>query len=257
MRILLALLLLAGSAHAAPAFGVVLTNDTTKIRAEVTDLPGSNELLLVAWDDLPGPSPSGAMVFYKDQGTSETRYFAVGGGGPFSIVDHGRHTLIDGTLGAVYNLVQRDPDHPIRLVARSGRKLDPAAMLAKYSAYEHVAAPGEAKPAIEAAVAGAAAHASKLCSARLGPQIQWDQFTKAGKLALAKQAMAIFEALESLCGEKDYRAAVQALAAVRVELRADAPGLELKVGGATLTAVISDTNFNPRETARQWLENHL
>jgi hypothetical protein len=257
MRILLVVLLLAGSAHAAPAFGVVLTNDSTKIRIELADLPGSKDLFLVTWDDLPGASATGAMVFYKDQGSTETRYFAVGGGGPFAIVDRGRHTLISGTLVPVYGLVQRDPDHPTKLVAEPGKKLDPTAMLAKYGAFEHVGAPSEARPAIETAIASAAAHANQTCSAKLSPQIQWGDFTKAGKIALAKQAMAIFEALESLCGDKDYRAAVQALTALRVELRADPAGLELKAGGGTLTVTLSDTSFNPRESARQWLENHL
>lgn len=251
------LLLLAGSAHAAPAFGVVLTNDSTKIRIAIADLPGSKDLFLVTWDDLPGASAAGAMVFYRDQGRAETRYFAVGGGGPFAIVDRGRHTLIGGTLVAVYDLVQRDPDHPTRLVASAGKALDPAAMLARYAAFEHVGVAGEARPALEAAVASAAAHAGKTCSARLGAQVEWAGFAKAGKLALAKQAVAIFEALEALCGDKDYRAAVQALTAVRVELRADAAGLELKTDGAALTATLGDTSYNPRESARLWLENHL
>jgi hypothetical protein len=257
MRSLLALLLVAGSAHAAPAFGVVLSNDSTKIRIEIADLPGAKDLFIVTWDDLPGGTATGAMVFYRDQGSTETRYFAVGGTGPFAIADRGQHTLINGTLVPIYSVVQRDPDHPIRLVAGSGKSLDATAMLARYAAFEHVGAPGEARPAIETAITGAAAHANRTCSARLAPQVQWDGFTKAGKLGLAKQAMAIFEALESLCDDKDYRAAVQALTAVRVELRADATGLELKTGGAVLTAAFSDTSYNPRESARRWLENHL
>jgi hypothetical protein len=257
MRILLALLLLAGSAHAAPAFGVVLTNDTTNLRIAIADLPGSQDRFLVTWDDLPGETAAGAMVFYREQDSDETRYFAVGGGGPFSIIDRGRHTLIAGSLGAVFHVIQNDPNHPTHLVARSGKQLDPKAMLARYGAFEHVAAPGEARPAIEAAIAGAAAHANKACGAKLGPQVPWADFAKAGKIALAKQAMAIFEALESLCGDKDYRAAVQALTAVRVELRADAAGLELQAAGATLTAGLGDTSFNPRESARLWLVNHL
>ena len=250
-------LLLGGAAHAAPAFGVVLTNDSTKIRIAIADLPGSKDLFLVTWDDLPGASATGAMVFYKDQGSTEVRYFAVGGGGPFTIVDRGRHTLINGTLVPVYHLVQRDPDHPTKLVVGTGKQLDPAAMLAKYGAFEHVGAPGEARPAIEAAIAGAAAHANQACGARVGAQVQWGDFTKANRLALAKQAMAIFEALESMCGDKDYRAAVRALTVMRVELRADVAGLELKIGGATLTVTLGDTSFNPRESARQWLDNHL
>jgi hypothetical protein len=257
MRIVLTLLLLAGTAHAAPAFGVILTNDTTKIRIALADLPGSKDLFLVTWDDLPGPSAAGAMVFYKDQGNTETRYFAVGGGGPFALVVRGRHTLINGTLASVVHLVQSDPDHPTALVASSGKNLDPAAMLARYNAFEHVAAPGEARSAIEAAVTAAAAHANQTCSAKLAAQVPWADFTRAGKLALAKQAMAIFEALESLCGDKDFRAAVQALSAVRVELRPEAAGLELRTGNATLTVTLGDTSFNPRESARQWLETHL
>ncbi|HET7506261.1 MAG TPA: hypothetical protein VFK02_34820, partial [Kofleriaceae bacterium] len=132
MKILLALLLLAGTAHAAPGFGVVLTNDSTKIRIALADLPGAKDRFLVTWDDLPGDTAAGAMVFYRDQDQHETRYFAVGGGGPFALVVAGQHTLIDATLLPVFHLVLDDPNHPTTLVARSGKQLDPAAMLARY-----------------------------------------------------------------------------------------------------------------------------
>ena len=257
MRNLLALMILVGSAHAAAAFGVVLTTTTAKTRIEILDLPDAKDLYLVTWEALPGATPAGAMVFYKDQGSSETRYFAVGGGGVFSIVDRGGRTLISGTVVPVYDVIARDPDHPTKMVVESGNKLDANVMLAKYGAFEHVATPGESKAAIDAAVGSAAARLNKTCGAHVAPQLDWDTFTRANKLALAKQAVAIFEALEPLCNDKAYRAAVVALSAVRVEWKADAGGLALKTGGATLTATFSDASFNPRETAHQWMTNHL
>jgi hypothetical protein len=257
MRNLLALMILVGSAHAAAAFGVVLTNTTSKTRIEIVDLPDSKDLFLVTWEALPGAIPAGAMVFYKDQGSNETRYFAVGGGGVLSIVDRGGHTLISGTIVPVYDVISHDPDHPAKMVVESGNKLDANVMLAKYGAFEHVAAPSESKAAIEAAVGSAAARLNKTCGAHVAPQLDWDTFVKANKLALAKQAIAIFEALEPLCTDKDYRAGVQALSSVRVEWKTDAGGLALKTGGATLTATFSEASFNPRETAHQWLTNHL
>lgn len=257
MRKLLALMILVGSAHVAAAFGVVLTTTTSKTRIEMVDLPDSKDLFLVTWEALPGATPAGAMVFYKDQGGNETRYFAVGGGGVFAIVDRGGRTLISGTIVPVYDVIARDPDHPTKMVVESGGKLDANVMLAKYGAFEHVATPSEGKAAIDAAVGSAATHLNKTCGAHVAPQLDWDTFTRANKLVLAKQAIAIFEALEPLCNDKDFRAAVQALSAVRVEWKADAGGLALKTGSATLTATFSDASFNPRETAHQWLTNHL
>jgi hypothetical protein len=257
MRNLLALLVVVGSAHAAAAFGVVLTNTTSKTRIEMVDLPDSKDLFLVTWEALPGAIAAGAMVFYKDQGGSETRYFAVGGGGLFAIVDRGSRTLISGTVVPVYDVIARDPDHPTKMVVEPGGRLDVNAMLARYGAFEHVAVAREDKAAIDAAIGNAAAHANKTCSAHVAPQIDWDTFTRVNKLALAKQAIAIFEALEPMCVDKDYRAAVQALSALRVEWKPDAGGLALRTSGPTLTATFSDASFNPRETAHQWLTNHL
>jgi len=50
---------------------------------------------------------------------------------------------------------------------------------------------------------------------------------------------------------------VQRVTALRVELRPGAAGLQLASSGATLSAAFSDTSFNPRETSRLWLVNHL
>src|SRR5262249_42270874 len=161
-----------------------------KTRIEIVDLPGGSDLFLVGWDDLPGATPSGAMVYYRDQARTETRYFAVGGGGPFSITDRGGRTLINGTIVPIYDVVPRDPDHPLRMRVESGARLSSSSLQAKYETFEHVAAPSEGRPAIDAAVANAAARANKACGASIAPQIQWPEFTKAGKTALAKQAIA-------------------------------------------------------------------
>src|SRR5262249_48255938 len=155
MRCVVALIVVLGLTRGAFGFGVVLTTEVAKTRIEIVDLPGGGDLFLVGWDDLPGASPSGAMVYYRDQAPRETRYFAVGGGGVFSIVDRGQRTLVNGTIVPIYDLVQRDPDHPLRMRVESGSRLNPAALQAKYDAFEHVAAPSEGQSAIDAAVAGA------------------------------------------------------------------------------------------------------
>jgi hypothetical protein len=256
MRCALAVVVVLLLTRGASAFSIVLTTDVAKTRIEVVDLPGNGDLFLVGWDDLPGATPSGAMVYYRDQAPRETRYFAVGGGGAFSIVDRGGRTLINGTVVPIYDVVQRDPDHPMRMRVESGARLSGTALQAKYEAFEHVAAPSEGRPAIDAAVASAAARTNKACRSSIAPQIQWADFAKAGKTALAKQTIAIFEALESICADRDYAAAVQRVTALRIELRS-VRGLELAISGPTLSATFSDTSFNPRETSRLWLVNHL
>jgi len=257
MRNLVALLLVLAASREAAAFGVVLVSDTSKTRIAMADLPGSEGMILVAWEGLPGPNPAGAMVYTRDQGAGETTYFAVGGGGLFAIVDAGERTLVGGTVVPVYRLVHDDPKHPAKLKLELGGKLDVAAMTAKYAAFEHVAAAGETRPAIEAAVTAAATRTNKTCGGRIAPQIRWADFDKAGKLPLAKQTIAILEAIESICADQDYRAALRATTTLRVALAPDAGALQLAASGATLAVTFSAASFNPRETARVWLEKNL
>jgi hypothetical protein len=76
-------------------------------------------------------------------------------------------------------------------------------------------------------------------------------------MRLAKQAVSILQAIEAVCGDKDYAAAVRGVRELRVDYQADAGALRLERTGATLTVRLSDTSFNPRETAQRWLTDHL
>ncbi|HUJ62593.1 MAG TPA: hypothetical protein VLX92_29025 [Kofleriaceae bacterium] len=252
MRILLLLLALSRTAF---AFTGVYGNDTSRARVEVADVPGHPDLVLVGWEDLPGTAMPGAMILRRDRGDTETRYLAVGGGGLVALVDRGGATLIAGTLVPVIEAVTDDPAHPLALVLERGRKVDAAALAAKYAAFEHVGAPGESRAAIEAAITARAAKANKACGAHVAPAVQWAEFAKAGKLALAKQTVAIYDALEAACADKDYRAAIAGLGALRVGLRGD--GLALSVKAGELAVELNDAAWNPRETAARWLEDNL
>jgi hypothetical protein len=88
----LACVLAVGSARAAPGFAVVLTNDVEHAKITLADVPGQRDVLVVAWQDVPGVTPaSGAMIYAADRGSSEARYFAsaAAGGSRSSSVDEG------------------------------------------------------------------------------------------------------------------------------------------------------------------------
>src|ERR1700761_4375590 len=73
------------TAHA-DGLQVTLASDTTSTHVVMIDHPAdtSGNTVLVAWDKLAGAASgmdSGAMVFRREHGTTETRYFAIGGHG--------------------------------------------------------------------------------------------------------------------------------------------------------------------------------
>jgi hypothetical protein len=255
MKTLLAVVVVLESAHAAYAFTGAYSSDTSRVRIEVADVPGHPELVLVGWDDLPGAVPTGAMIYQRDRGDDEDRYFAVGGGGPAALVDRGGATLVAGTIVPRLAVVVDDPQHPLGVTLQRGRKVDVAALTAKYAAFESLAAPGASRSTIEAAIAARAAKANRTCGATIAPQVQWADFAKANKVSLASQAIAVYDAIETICADKDYRAALHALSAMRVELRGD--GLAFAVDHGELHVQLNDTSWNPRETAHQWLEKNL
>ena len=84
---LICALVLAGSARVASGFAVVLTHEAEHARITVADYPGQRDVLVVAWQDVPGVTPaSGAMIYRPDRDGHAARYFAVGGGGKFALV---------------------------------------------------------------------------------------------------------------------------------------------------------------------------
>jgi hypothetical protein len=250
-------LILAGSAHAASGFAVVLTNDAEHTKITVADYPGHRDLLVVAWQDVPGVTPaSGAMIYHADRSTSETRYFAIGGGGRFSLVGGGRSRWGRGTR-SVFDVVSDDPQHPLVVAGDPSQTVDVPALLAQYGAFEHIAAPGETTGVIDAAVAAQAAQTNRACGSQIAARLQWKAFATSESVRLAKQTVSILEAIEASCADKDYAAAVRGVRELRVDYQADAGALGLERTGATLAVRLSDTSFNPRETARIWLTDHL
>lgn len=258
VSLLMFALALAGSARAASGFAVVLTNDLERATITIADYPGQRDVLVVAWQDVPGVTPaSGAMIYRRDRSADETRYFAIGGGGRFSIIDRGRSRLIRATTTPVFDVVSDDPRQRIAFVADTSKPVDVPALLARYEAFENVAAPGETRAAIEAAVTAKAAQANRACGSQLVPALQWKTFATRESARLAKQAVSILEAIEAVCADKDYAAAVRAVRELRVDYQADAGALRLERTGAVLAVRLGDTSFNPRETARIWLTDNL
>jgi hypothetical protein len=253
-------LAIASTSARADGLQVTLASDTTTTRVVMIDHPAdtSGNTVLVAWDKLAGAASgmdSGAMVFRREHGTTETRYFAIGGHGPFSILDRGRHALTAGTSVPVFDLVTDDPAHPAQLRVVAGQTIDVPAIVARYEKFEGAIASG-GKTAVDSAIAAQVAKTQKACGKAPAADIAWDPFKKANKLELASQAVAIYQALELLCADADYKKAIAKLGKLHVAYRGEG-ALELAISGTTLTATVSATSFDPREVARTWLHDNL
>jgi hypothetical protein len=250
-------LLLVSTAQAAAGFSVVLTNDVEHARITMADIPGQRDAVVVAWQDVPGVTPaSGAMVYYRDRSSSDIRYFAIGGGGKFSLLDRGRGRAARAT-SVVFHAVSDDPHHPLVLAGDTSENVDVPALLAQYAAFENAAAPSETRTAIDAAVAAKAAQTNKACGSQIAPRLQWKAFATPASTRLAKQAVSILESIEAACADKDYAAAIRTLRELRVDYQADGGALRLERTGAALAVRFSDTSYNPREASRVWLTDHL
>jgi hypothetical protein len=238
------------------ALAVVLTNDLEHARVTVAEYPGVHDALIVAWQDVPGVTPtSGAMIYQRDQGEGETRYFAIGGGGKLALLDRGRSRLVRASALPVMWVIADDPRHPLEVVPDANQRIDTAALVAQYEGFEAIAPPAATRTTIEAAIAAQVAHTNKTCGSQLAPSTQWAAFGK--NIRLANQAVAILEAIESACSDKDYASAVRKLRGLRVDYKADGGALRLEITSAELAVHFSDTSFNPRETAQLWLHDHL
>jgi hypothetical protein len=255
--LLIIALILTGSANAF-GFEVVLTNELERAKITIAEVPDQRDALVVAWQGVPGVTPAtGAMVYYRDRSSSELRYFAIGGGGRFSIIDRGSSRRFRGTASMVVEVVSDDPKHPLVFVGDTRQTVDVAALLAQYAAFENIAAPSETRAAIESAIAAKATQTNRACGSRLAPKLAWKTFATPASLRLAKQAVSILESIEAICSDKDYAEAVRGLRELQVDYQADGGALRLEKTSAALVVRFSDTSFNPRETARLWLRDHL
>lgn len=243
---------------AAAELAVVLTNDVEHTRIAIAEYPGNHDAFVVAWKDVPGATPaSGAMVYYRDKGGDEVRYFAVGGGGRFAIVDRGRHRLVRGSAMPIAYVISDDPTHPLAVVADDHQQIDVPALVAQYAAFENIAGPSETKASIESAIAAKAAQTNRACGSHVAPKLDWKSFATPASFPLAKQTVSILEALELVCTDKDFAAAVRGVTELRVGYRADGGALHLDKAGTALAVQLSDASFNPRETTSMWLKDHL
>src|SRR5690348_4221153 len=250
-------LVLAPPAHAAPGFAVALTNDVEHAKLTVAELPGQPDVLVVAWQDLPGVTPaSGAMIYKAERGSSEVRYFAIGGAGHFALLERWRVRRGYGPHVG-FDIISDDPKRPLVVTGDTRKPVDVPALLAQYAAFENVAPPGEARTVTDAAIAARAAQTNRACGSQLTPKVQWKAFSTPEAARLAKQAISILEALEAACADKDYATAVRAVRELRVDYQPDGGALRLERTGAALAVRFSDTSYNPRETARAWLTDHL
>ena len=246
---------LASTTASADGLHVTLASDTSDTHVVMVDHPAdtSGNTVLVAWDHMAGKVDTGAMVFRRERGTDEVRYFAIGHGS-FSIIDRGRHALSAGTSVPVFDLVTDDPAHPAAMRVVTGT-IDVPALIARYETFERLVASG-GRTAVDTAIAAQVTKTTKACGHAPAVDVAWDPFKKAGKLELASQAAAVYEALELMCADADYRKAVGKLTKLHVAYRTEG-ALELAVSGSTLSATVSPTSFDPREVAAKWLHDNL
>jgi hypothetical protein len=247
----------ASTTASADGLKITLASDTSDAHIVMVDHPAdtSGNTVLVAWDHLTGKIDAGAMVFRREHNTDEVRYFAIGGHAPFSIVDRGRHALSAGTSVPVFDVVTDDPAHPATMRVVAGQTIDVPALVARYETFEHVVASG-GRTAVDTAIAAQVAKTTKACGHAPAADVAWDPFKKANKLEVASQAVAVYEALEGMCADADYRKAVGKLSKLHVVYRAEG-ALDLAVAGSTLSATVSPTSFDPREVATKWLHDNL
>jgi hypothetical protein len=250
-------LVLAGWAHVAFGFAVVLTNDVEHAKIAIADYPGQHDVLVVTWQGVPGVTPASGAMIYRADGSGDGRYFAIGGGGRFALVERGGGRRSHGSSRRAFEVITDDPRRPLLVTGDASQAVDVPALLAQYDAFENIAALGEAGTVIEAAVAAKAAQTNKACGSKIAAKLQWKTFATPASARLAKQAVSIFEALEAACADKDYAASIRAVRELRVDYQADGGALRLERTGAALAVRFSDTSFNPRETARLWLTEHL
>jgi hypothetical protein len=258
LHLVIGLAVIVVSARSALAVEVVLVDRTSQATVAMADYPEdkSGNTVVVAWDNAPGDLPTGAMMFRRERHSSRTVYVAIGGG-PILIVDRGGHALVSGTSVPVFEVAfAKDWDHPVQMVASPDAKLDIAKLVGRYRMYEHIAGDGEGKREIDAAIRAQLAHTNTACSGSLGTDVAWMEFERAGQVALAKQTVALLEALASSCSDRDYKDAISKLRRLRIGYRADG-ALDLVSKGSEIGASISPKSFNPRETARRWIKDNL
>jgi len=258
LQLVFGLAVIAVSGRSALAVEAVLVDRTSQATVAMADYPGdkTGNTVVVAWDNAPGDQPAGAMMFRRERDSSRTAYVAIGGG-PVLIVDHGRHTLVSGTSVPVFDVsFAKDWDHSVPMVVSPDAKPDIAKLVGRYRAYEHIAGEGEAKREIDAAIRAQLAHTNTACGGSLGTDVAWTEFERAGQIALAKQTVALLEALASSCSDRDYKSAIGKLGRLRVGYRADG-ALDLASKGSEIAASMSPKSFNPRETTRRWIKDNL
>jgi hypothetical protein len=258
MRLTWIVVAIASTTAHAEGLQVTLASDTSSTRVVMVDHPSdtSGNTVLVQWDHLPGNVDAGALVFRRERSASgETRYFAIGGHAPLSIVDRGHHALSAGTSVPVFDLVTDDQAHPAALRVTTGQTIDVPAVVARYEKFEHLVGSG-GRSAVDAAIAAQVARVTKACGHAPAADVAWDPFKKAGKLEVASQAAAVYEALELMCADADYRKAIAKLGKLHIAYRGEG-ALALAISGGTLTATVSPTSFDPREVARTWLHDNL
>jgi hypothetical protein len=252
------LVMIVASGRSALAVEAVLVDRTSQATVAMADYPGdkSGNTVVVTWDNAPGDLPTGALMFRRERHNARTTYVAIGGG-PLLIVDRGRHTLVSGTSVPVFEVAfAKDWDHPVDMVVSQEAKLDIAKLVGRYQAYEHIAAEGEGKREIDAAIHAQLAHTNTACSGSLSTDVAWTEFDRAGQVALAKQTVALLEALASSCSDRDYKAAISKLRRLHIGYRADG-ALDLASKGSDVIASISPKSFNPRETTQRWIKDNL
>jgi hypothetical protein len=243
--------------RSARAVEAVLVDRVSKATVAMADYPDdkSGNTVVVSWDNAPGDAPTGAMMFRRERHDARTAYVAIGGG-PVLIVDHGRQTLVSGTVVPVFEVsFAKDWDHPVEMVA-SDAKVDVAKLIGRYRTYERIAADGEGKREIDAAIRTQLAPTNTACHGSLSADVGWPEFEHAGQVALAKQAVAVLEAMASACSDRDYKAAIGKLRRLHLGYRADG-ALELSSKGADVVVSMSPKSFNPRETTKRWIKDNL
>ncbi|MGE0632832.1 MAG: hypothetical protein AB7O96_10505 [Pseudobdellovibrionaceae bacterium] len=232
----------------ASALEAVLIERKGAARIEIAPIAGAEfkDQYIVTWDKLGAEASQGAMIYAKTKDSSESRYFAVGGEGPFAIVDSGWSVqVIDGDL--------KNP----RQMRVEKEKPDRKSLLAAYRKAQGIADVADDKKVIQEAVDQAVVSFNSNCGAKASATLQWEQFEKQQQLALAKEASAVISGIGSACSEAEYKKEIGKISSFSFGYDHSGQKMDFKKSGNKIDAKLVRVERNPRDQSRAWILKEL
>jgi hypothetical protein len=234
----------------AQAEELMLADEAERVSVTITGWGPSGRRSIVQWKGVPG-ADDGVAIFERSGDEGQSRLTVVGGGASFWLRSGPSAALVKGTSLPTWELVL-DRRPPITLVSRPG---DVPRQLLERAYREAHGLPLDAQPKerVTASLEAARKKVSSACGAAPAVRVDWPAF---GRAALPVVAAQVLAALEALCGDADYRAAIAELRELIVTPTATTD-FELERATGSVIVRLRDDVANPRERALQSLRDTL